>query len=273
MDKMRVGIIGFGNMGQAIAGRIKTNYALSIFEKDKSKIAGLRDIFICSCLSQLSESCEVIILAIKPQDFEPALKDLNSFASGKLFISIAAGITTAYIEKYLPKARLIRVMPNLAATIGEAETCLAKGKYALDNDMHLARRIFDLVGKTWIMPEDLINAATAISGSGPAYIFYDLESRGIDGSHLPEGLIEEYIQRLTEAARSVGFDEQTALELATSTTYSSIHLASCDDPAELRKKVTSKAGTTAAALKILSAGGSWVLAAGAAIKRAEELSR
>jgi len=214
-----------------------------------------------------------VIVAVKPQDFEPLLKEISLSASGKLVISIAAGITTAYIEKYLGKARVVRVMPNLAAVIAEAASCLAKGKYALPEDMDTAKEIFGLIGKTWVMDEGLLNAATAISGSGPAYIFYDLETRGISAEQAPEGLKDDYIERLKQAAQAVGFDGQTALELASATTLSSMHLAAGAQPAELRKKVTSKAGTTEAALKVLSAGGTWTLAAQAAKKRAEELSR
>jgi pyrroline-5-carboxylate reductase len=123
------------------------------------------------------------------------------------------------------------------------------------------------------MEEGLINAATAISGSGPAYIFYDLETRGITGLEVPTGLKDEYVELLKQAARAVGFDAQTAFELSACTVSSSIHLATGNSATELKKRVASKGGTTEEALKVLSAGGTWVLAAAAAKKRAEELSR
>ena len=270
---IKVGIIVFGNMGQAIAERIKSDYTVCVFDKDNHKTVHLTGISVCASLSELLSRCEEIILAVKPQDFELVLKEIGSGATHKLFISIAAGITTAHIEKYLSLARVVRAMPNIAAIIGEAETCLAKGKYALAEDMEIARQIFGFIGKVWVMEEGLINAATAISGSGPAYIFYDLEKRGIDGALVTVDLKEEYIQRLEQAAQAVGFDGQTALELANSTVLSSLHLAAGNSPAELRKKVTSKGGTTEEALKVLCAGGSWILAAGAAKTRAKELSR
>ena len=120
-----------------------------------------------------------------------------------------------------------------------------------------------------------MNAATAISGSGPAYIYYDMEVRKIDPLNVPEEIKQEYIQRLTKAAERVGFDPQTAINLSVSTTSSSIRLIAEAKlpPIELRKQVTSKGGTTEAALKVLVKGGSWEQAAEAAKRRAGELSK
>jgi len=269
---VNLGIIGFGNMGQAIAERVKGKYTVYVFDSDKEKTGNLTAINVCASVSDLADRSETVILAVKPQDFEPVLKEIG-IRGDKLFISIAAGITIGFIEKYLGQARVVRVMPNLAAIIGEAATCLATGKYALAEDLVTAKNIFDLIGNTWVMEEGLINAATAISGSGPAYIFYDLETRGITGLEVSTELKDEYVELLKQAARAVGFDAQTAFELSACTVSSSIHLATGNSATELKKRVASKGGTTEEALKVLSAGGTWALAAAAAKKRAEELSR
>ena len=121
--------------------------------------------------------------------------------------------------------------------------------------------------------EDMIDAATAISGSGPAYIFYDMEVKKYDPENLPESARESYVKNLTRAAEGVGFDHELAVDLAVSTTGSSARLAMITSPAELRKQVTSPGGTTEAAIKVLEKNGSWEEAAEAALKRAKELSR
>ena len=152
---------------------------------------------------------------------------------------------------------------------------MCKGKNAKDEDLNFAKEIFDYLGKTLVMQEKMINAATAICGSGPAYIYYDIEINQIDPSDVSEEIRDKYIVRLTEAAKKIGFNPQTAEDLARNTTDSSLQLLleSGLNPAELREQITSKGGTTEAALKILAGGGSWEQAAEAAKRRAEELSK
>lgn len=274
MEK-NIGIIGFGNMGQAIAERIKAKYKVWVFDKDKNKTHRLKDISIADSCIDLVNKVEVIILAVKPQDFDAVLSEIKSVIKDKLVISIAAGITTRYIENFLGEAKVIRVMPNIGVKIGKAESSLCKGKKAKGEDLGFAKGLFNCIGKTWVMKEEMINAATAISGSGPAYIYYDMEVNKIDPLSVPEGMKEEYIKRLKEAAKEVGFDSQVAMDLAVSTTGSSLQLAAITgiSPAELKKQVTSKGGTTEAALKVLAEGASWAKAAQAAVKRAQELSK
>lgn len=274
-DKKAVGIIGFGNMGSSLAERIKSKYKVWVFDKDKDKIKNILDINITENNVDLVNKVDTVILAVKPQDFDDVLEEIKNYVKNKLIISIAAGISTGYIERVLGNVRVIRAMPNIGARIGEAESSLCKGKYATDEDLNFAKELFNYLGKTWIMKEDMIDAATAISGSGPAYIYYDMEIKKIDPLHVPEEIKQEYIRRLTEAAKKVGFDAQTAIELAVSTTDSSLSLTAITGipPLKLRKQVTSKGGTTESALKILVEGGSWEQAALAAKKRAKELSK
>ncbi|MDD5465883.1 MAG: pyrroline-5-carboxylate reductase [Candidatus Omnitrophica bacterium] len=273
--RKKIGIIGFGNMGSAIAEGIKNKYAVCVFDKDKNKINALKDIAAADNPVELARQSEIIILAVKPQDFDTLLNEIKNFIQDKLIISIAAGITTGYIEKVLGEARVIRVMPNIAVKIAKAQTGICGGRYAKNKDLSLAKKIFKIVGKVWELKEEMMDSVTAISGSGPAYIFYDLEIKNIDPSKISKELVKEYAGRLTDAALAVGFEPEIAAHLSIDTAASSIGLLeqTGNSPAQLRKMITSPAGTTEAALKVITNGGSWPEAALAAKKRAQELSK
>lgn len=273
--KKKIGIIGFGNMGQSIAGEIRSKYAVRVFEKDASKTKGLTGITVAADFSQLFKQTQAVILAIKPQDFEPVLTEIKDKVQDQLIISIAAGITTEYIEKKLAHVRLVRVMPNLAVKVGQSTTAICKGAFASDQDVKFVAGLFKYLGTVFIFSEDKMNAATAISGSGPAYIFYDLEIKKINCPRIPKIFKDEYIKRLKAAALAVGFDEDIALRLAIGTLASAVGLlaGTGNSPAQLRKMVTSAGGTTEAAIKILMINGSWPQAALAAKQRAQELSK
>lgn len=274
-DNKNIGIIGFGTMGCAIAEQLKSQYPVFVFDKDKNKVKSLSGLELTNSLSGLVSKVEVVILAVKPQDFDSVLKEIKSSIDNKLIISIAAGIPTAYLEKFLGKVRVVRVMPNIGAKIARAESTLCEGRYADEEDLKFAKELFDCIGKTWIIEEKMMDAATAICGSGPAYIFYDMEEKNIDPNNVPKSVREEYIKQLEIAAEGRGFDKGIALQFATATTGTSIDLIVKTglSAQELKNQVTSKGGTTEAALKVLSGGGSWAQAAEAAFKRAEELSR
>ncbi|MFH0826666.1 MAG: pyrroline-5-carboxylate reductase [Candidatus Omnitrophota bacterium] len=271
----RIGIIGCGNMGAAIAERIKSKYPVTVFDKDKDKSIHLSGISVAVDSVDLAKKADTLILAVKPQDFDAVLNEVKDRLKDKLVISIAAGITTGYIEKILGEVKVVRVMPNICAKIGESQTILCKGRFAEKKDLDFAKKLFDGIGKTWLMKEEMMDSATAIAGSGPAYIYYDMEINKYDYSNFPNQVRQDYIKRLTEAAKNVGFDSQSALELAENTTLSSLKLTafSGSPPSELRRQVTSPGGTTEVAIKILMQGGSWAEAALAAKKRAEELSK
>jgi len=276
--KKRLGIIGFGNMGSSMAFGVRSSFEVCVFDKDKQKLPQQADnqgLKTETLIVDLVKNSDVLMLAVKPQDFDIVLDEIKSFIKDKLVISIAAGITTGYIEKILNGARVIRAMPNMAVKIQAAETGLAKGRYANDEDLVLAKDLFELLGKVWLVKEEMIDSVTAISGSGPAYIFYDMEINKLDPLTIPVELKNEYVQKLKQAAFEVGFNPKMALDLAICTTASSIQLLikTGHSPAELRKMITSAGGTTEAALKVLSGNGSWSEAAQAARKRAQELSR
>jgi pyrroline-5-carboxylate reductase len=269
----KIGIVGFGNMGQSIAERINARYKVCVFEKDRAKTKALIGMSVAEDIDQLLKRSQVIILAIKPQDFDIVLEQIKTSLKNKLVISIAAGITTDYIQKTLGKARVVRVMPNIAVKAGQSTTAICKGAYARAGDLKFSSALFKCLGLVFLLPENMMDAATAISGSGPAYIFYDMEINRRDPAHIPEEVIEEYIKRLTEAALAVGLEQ--AQDFALSTTRSSISLAAQKTATleQLRQMVTSPGGTTEAALKVIFSGGSWVQAAVAAKERAGQLSK
>ena len=262
-------------MGSAIAERIKEDYEVFVFDKEKAKIAALHGIAVKEDIKSLAEISDIILLAIKPQDFDAILGHLRGLLKDKIIISIAAGISTGHIEKKLGDCRVIRVMPNLAAKIGESVSCLCKGKFACDEDLDLAEEIFYYLGVVRKINENLMNAATAISGSGPAYVFYFIENAGLDENNIPEHARHEMMLRLEKAAQGVGFSREDAAFLSANTINSAINLLHKTKikAAELRKQVTSKGGTTEAAIAVLTKSGTWEEAAKAALKRAEELAK
>jgi pyrroline-5-carboxylate reductase len=271
----KIGIIGYGNMGRAIADGIKNNYAVCVFDTDKNKTIALKDTAVTGNLADLVEQSEVIILAAKPQDLDVILDEIKKHTRTKLIISIAAGITTGHIEKILGGARVVRCMPNIMATIADGETVLCKGRHAKEEDLSFAKELFKLLGKVWELSEEKIDSATAISGSGPAYILYDMEINKIAPLNIPAQFEKKWIDGLNAAAIKVGLDSKIALDLAASTTASTIHLArqTGNSPAQLRKMITSPGGTTEAAINVIANGGSWPDAAVAAKNRAQELSK
>jgi pyrroline-5-carboxylate reductase len=179
---------------------------------------------------------DIIIIAVKPKDFESVLKHevCCGISPKKLIISIAAGITTKHIEDIVGKdVPVIRVMPNMAAIIGEAISSISAGTSAAKEHMKMARKIFSMIGEVIEIEEELVDAVTAISGSGPAYFFY-----------LTEMLID--------AARELKLDKNIAEKLVTKTAIGSMKLLEAlkEEPARLRRRVTSKGGTTEAALRV-----------------------
>ena len=270
-----VGIIGYGNMGSCIGGRLNSaGFDTIVFDKDTSKTQSFAQSQITATALDLIDRVEAVILAVKPQDFGNILEEIKNHVGEKLIISIAAGITTGYIEKYLGNVRVIRTMPNIAARIGRGITCLCKGKFVNEMDLSFARKLFDTLGKTLILDEeDMIDAATAISGSGPGFCFYLIENNKLDINHQDD--IDKFTKDLEKSAESLGFSEHDAIILAEATTSGSIQLLkeTGTSPSELREQITSKGGTTEAGLKILQQGGTLEEVAKAAQERAKELSR
>ncbi|MDD5006116.1 MAG: pyrroline-5-carboxylate reductase [Candidatus Omnitrophica bacterium] len=273
-----LGIIGFGNMGLCLVEKVKTKkIKIWIFDKDKTKIGKPRGIYVAKNNVDLVKRVEAVVLAVKPQDFESVLEEIKTVARGKLIISIAAGITTGYIEKHLGEARIIRTMPNMPARIGEAITCICKGRFATDEDVDFTKDLFSSLGEILMLGEERMDAATAISGSGPGYCYDLMESQCIDinSPHAMDEFKKGFTLLLASAAVSVGFSPQYAMALARATASGSINLLikSKLPPEEFKKQIASKGGTTEAGLEVLHRGGSLEEAAKAALNRAKELSK
>jgi pyrroline-5-carboxylate reductase len=244
MINRKIGIIGCGNMGEALLSRLVTvtekSTALMVSELDASRRESLNAkyrMIIEIDNNYVAKYSDIIIIAVKPKDFDQVLKEIAPSASKeKLIISMAAGITTRYIEKAIGRdIPVIRTMSNMAASIGEAITSTSAGTSANAEHMRLAAEIFSLIGEVIDIDEKLVDAVTAVSGSGPAYFFY-----------LAECMIE--------AAMSLGIKEEVAHQLVLKTALGGFKLleASKEKPHVLRAKVTSKGGTTEAAFKVLN---------------------
>ncbi len=262
-----IGIIGCGNMGEAVLsmGLKQKKAKFLVCEKDKSKATSLRKRYkVRTGLSEINlvAKSDIIIIAVKPQDINRALGSIADYRKeNALFISVAAGIKTSHLESKIgDKVKIIRVMPNMPAVIGEGVTALVKGRFSNDRDLDIAKDIFDSLGQTIVVKkEKLIDAVTAISGSGPAYIFF-------------------IVRAISEAAKKIGLSKKEADVLIRNTIVGSMHLLdkSKFDVNTLISKVASKGGTTEAALRIFDkANLSGVIkkAVVAAHKRARELSR
>lgn len=278
MIKKTIGIIGFGNMGQAIAEQLKNDYRVCVFDKDTHKTSNLSDIKATKDAIDLVKETDKIILAIKPQHFEEVLNEIKNYIKDKLIISIAAGISTGYLEKILGPVRVVRAMPNLAIKIGNGVTCLSKGKFTSFDDLDFAENLFDYLGEARQIEENKMNAATAVSGSGPGFCF-DIAGRcNINQNNLEDFrkfVKDKFEPSLKNAAEKIGFSEEEAEFLSVSTGNSCISLVKNTNLSleELKKQVTSKGGTTEAGLAVLEKGGFLEEAVKAAKKRAEELSK
>ena len=204
---------------------------------------------------------ELTILAVKPQVLAEALTPLKEISAGKLILSIAAGVTISKLGGWLhPTARIVRAMPNTPMQIGTGASVYAGGPNVTPADLDLVQRVLSSAGKAWKVDENQIDAVTALSGSGPAYVFH-------------------FIEALTRGGIAVGLPKELAHNLAIQTVLGSSQLAaqSSLSPMELAAQVKSPKGTTLAGCSVLEENDALndlmarVLAA--AKKRAEELAR
>lgn len=243
MINKKIGIIGCGNMGGTIAkglvqSRLFKKQNIFICDKDKKKVAQLRKgikVKVICPSNELAKKADIIILAVKPKDFDRILQKISRIVgTDKLVISVAAGISTGHIEYYLGHAPVVRVMPNLAVIVATGMSAVCRGKFAKKQHLALTEKIFRSIGKTVVVPEPLMNAVTAVSGSGPAYIF-------------------EVMEDMIKAAMKAGLSKDVSEELVKQTVFGSAKMVieGKDTPAVLRDRVTSPGGTTEAALNHL----------------------
>ena len=264
----KIAIIGGGKMGSIIAQGLIAHKIIPAKDIIVTDIDAARLDFLHSSLKvkvshnneKAAKSVDIIILAVKPQNMSETLKEIRpAIDKSKVVISIAAGITTNFIEKSLTKGtRVVRVMPNTPALIGEGAAAVAKGRYAKATDVKLTHAIFNAVGISVEIGEKLMDAVTGLSGSGPAYCFLIIEA-------------------LIDAGEKMGLQRDLAAKLAMQTMLGAARLCLQSDkqPAQLREMVTSPGGTTVAGLKALEEGkirATIISAVEAATKRSKELA-
>lgn len=241
MNDLHIGFVGTGRIARAlIAGLSQRKQTfLAGFDKEPAALASITaDYPVLSCLSieEVALKTQVIILAVKPYQMEEVLGELKPALGAKhLLISVAAGISSEFIRKHTQEdIKVIRVMPNTPAFVGEGMTALCRGKMATDEDLLLASDLFSSIGQVAILDESQMDAATALSGSGPAYMFHILDS-------LAEGGVQCGLSR----------DQALLLGAQTMIGAAKMVLTGRKSPAELKQEVTTPGGTTEAGLKVM----------------------
>ncbi|MGC9312236.1 MAG: pyrroline-5-carboxylate reductase [Sediminispirochaetaceae bacterium] len=257
------GIIGAGNMGRAFGIGLNAKHpeiGIRFYDVDREKAertAGECGGTVCSTTSELAEASDTLLIAVKPQQLDTLCSEVAPKGNGKSFISIAAGTPISYFEGHLKNRRIIRFMPNLAATVGASVVGIAYGAGADDAFRQDACTVASAVGIPVELPERLLSAITGLSGSGLAYVFAFLHALALGGT-------------------DAGFTYEQALEIAYGTAEGAVKLLRTEGavPSEYLTRVCSAGGTTIRGVKALEKGGfthTVMEAVAAAARRAEEI--
>ncbi len=263
---MKIGFLGGGNMAAAIIGGLVRQgmsadniHVLDLQPGNCERLTQRYGVSAATSVDDRLLAADLIVLAVKPQNAKDALEPLSGKLDHQLLLSIAAGLRVADLSRWLGgHKRIVRCMPNTPALISAGVSGLFADPSVDDAGREGAEQLMAAVGSVvWVDDESGIDAVTAVSGSGPAYVFH-------------------FIEALEAGGRSLGFDEATARRLAIDTVLGAARLAaeSEEAPSVLRERVTSKGGTTAAALASLAESGVFdalVRAIAAADARAREL--
>jgi pyrroline-5-carboxylate reductase len=265
-DSFKLGFIGAGKMAESIArgviqsgvlppNRISTSHS-NTDRRIQLQSLGLN---VLPNNDAVVEDSDVVVFSVKPQVVKEVVMKLKPLLSKKkLLVSVAAGIRLKDLEEWAGHSRFIRVMPNTPAAVGEAASVMSMGGAATEEDGELISKLFGSIGKIWRANDKLFDAITAVSGSGPAYIFLAIEALADGG--VAAGLPREL---------ALGLASQTVLGAATMVTKSGKH------PGQLKDDVASPGGTTIAGIHELEKGGfrgTIMNAVVAAAKRGKELS-
>jgi pyrroline-5-carboxylate reductase len=237
-----IAILGAGKMGEALmsgllrAGRPpggiiavarRPQRAAELHERYGVQVTGA---------AAAAKAADTLVITVKPQDMPALLDEIADAVPGdRLIVSVAAGITTAFIESRLPgELPVVRVMSNTPVLVDEAMSVISAGSYAGDEHLRRAEELLRPVGRVIRIPESLQDAATALSGSGPAYVYFLVEA-------------------MVDAGILLGMPRQTALEMVIQTVYGAATMLreSGEHPVILREAVTSPAGTTISAVREL----------------------
>jgi pyrroline-5-carboxylate reductase len=239
-SRSRIAILGVGNMGEAVlAGLVKAGHApadivAGVRRPERGEELTARYGVRVATATEAAAAADTVVLGVKPYDVVAMLASLD-LKAGQLVVSLAAGVTLAAMEAAVPAGvAVVRTMPNTPSLIGEGMSVVAGGATASEQDVEDAVALMSAVGQVAVVPEKHVDAAAAISGSGPAYVFYVAEA-------------------LVEAGVHLGLPRATASQLVTQTLAGSSLLLreTGEHPAVLRENVTSPGGTTAAALRVL----------------------
>ncbi len=263
----RLAVLGAGNMGGAlVAGLLSAKVLkpahITVTDLDGARLAALKKKFGVRTEKSnraAAQNAGVVVLCVKPQQMAGVLDDLAGTVGPKtLVISVAAGVRAERIEKVLGKIPVIRVMPNTPALLRAGALVFSLGRHAKPRHEAVAKKILSALGRVWIVPETQMDAVTALSGSGPAYVFYLAEC-------------------LAAAGVSLGLAPAMAESLARQTVYGAGRMLAetAETAGELRRRVTSPGGTTEAALNVLAGldlMGTFKKALTAASHRSKELS-
>jgi len=268
MAEYQLGVIGAGNMAEALLrGVVRANVLAGNAivaadpQLDRRQVM-TRDVGItCLAENDVPAGCPNVLLAVKPQKMPEVLAAIAPAVRDEAtIISIAAGVTTALLDAGLAgKGRIIRVMPNTPMLAGAGMSALAAGPRATHAELRWAERLFAASGQTVIVDESMMDAVTAVSGSGPAYFFYLIEA-------------------MTAAGAAEGLDAEVAEKLAVATCAGAARLieATGEPPEGLRARVTSPGGTTQRAIETMDAAGvkdALIRAVRAAAERSRELGQ
>lgn len=265
-SKLKIGFIGGGNMANALigglAGKLTAGENIHVVDPNAEALQKLKTQFGVTAAQSLDAAiaqCDVIVLAVKPQQMKDVVAQLQPHVSTQLVLSIAAGIRASDLSRWLKgHDAIVRTMPNTPALIGKGITGMVATAGVSQEQRDIADAILRAVGSTvWLDDEALIDPVTAVSGSGPAYVFY-------------------FIEAMQQAALEMGLSAEQGTELAIATFAGAAQLAadSSEPVSVLRERVTSKGGTTYAALTSMEASGvkeSIIKAMKAAAARGKEL--
>jgi len=237
-----IAILGAGKMGEALlsgllrAGRSATDVTAVV--RRPSRAEELTTAYGVRVISaeEAAKSASTLVVAVKPQDMARMLDEIaGSVSPSQLVISVAAGITTSFIERRFPvEVPVVRVMSNTPVLVDEAMSVISAGAFAGEAHLRRAEELLSPVGKVLRIPESQQDAATALSGSGPAYVYYLVEA-------------------MVDAGILLGMPRRTALEMVTQAVYGAATMLrdSGEHPVILREAVTSPGGTTIAAIREL----------------------
>lgn len=242
---MTVAVLGAGVMGEALlSGLVRAGRRvdeLLVTERRAERAAQLTERYGVQVVSNVEavKRADTVVLVVKPQDMGALLEEIAPVVRpDQLVVSLAAGITTGFVEARLPDGvAVVRVMPNTPALVDEGMAALSPGSHCDDAHLRVAEDLLRSTGQVIRVPEKQLDAVTAISGSGPAYVFYVVEA-------------------MIEAGVHMGLPRATASELVVQTLVGSAKLLreTGEHPTVLRERVTSPGGTTAAALRLLEDG-------------------